>query len=146
MCSHREAALAPRRTRLGKAGSTSQRFWSCHLAASYTSTEFSLPIAMTNFLSLPGEIRNAIYDLILFPRFPIVLIRASHVKDILSTTHKSPLYRTSRALRSEVFARLCKTKMLDFMDYKSFRVCMLRALCIQPQHKSPCLHRCNETF
>ena len=78
---------------------------------------------MTNFLSLPGEIRNAIYDLALFPHHPRVQIHASHAKDLLSSVFKSPLHRTCRTVRSELLARFCKTKILIFIDYLSFKVC-----------------------
>lgn len=80
---------------------------------------------MATFISLPGEIRNHIYDLALFPHHSRVRIQASHPKDLLHTTLKSPIFRLCRTIRHEAFARLCEQKVLEFRDYMSYRVCRI---------------------
>ncbi|KAL1595865.1 hypothetical protein SLS60_009555 [Paraconiothyrium brasiliense] len=77
---------------------------------------------MVSFLTLPGEIRNQIYDLALFPRYCNVSISVSHPKDLLRTVFKSPIFRLCRTSRYEAFARFCKMKTLTFMTYKSYKV------------------------
>ncbi|KAF2788336.1 hypothetical protein K505DRAFT_378965 [Melanomma pulvis-pyrius CBS 109.77] len=63
------------------------------------------------FSSLPGEIRNNIYHLSLFPRHPSLLaIYYSHPQDIFRTLLRNPLFRVSRQIRAEALSFLAATK------------------------------------
>jgi hypothetical protein len=77
---------------------------------------------MASFTSLPGEIRNHIYDLALFPHHSSIKTQASQPKDLLRTTFNSPIFRLCRTTRYEAFARLCKQKTLAFGDFTSYKV------------------------
>jgi hypothetical protein len=77
---------------------------------------------MASFTSLPGEIRNHIYDLALFPHHSRIKTQASHAKDLLRTILSSPIFRLCRTTRYEAFARLCKQKTLTFGGYTSYKV------------------------
>ncbi|KAL5389775.1 hypothetical protein DPSP01_002266 [Paraphaeosphaeria sporulosa] len=76
---------------------------------------------MAPFMSLPGELRTLIYDMVLFPHHSCIQIHASHPKDLLRTTLKSPIFRLCRTVRHEAFARLCESKHLQFRDYMSYK-------------------------
>jgi hypothetical protein len=64
-----------------------------------------------SFTNLPGEIRNTIYSLLLFPYHRSLLaIAYSHPLDIFSTLLRSPLFRVSRQIRAEALSFLAATK------------------------------------
>ncbi|KAF2710346.1 hypothetical protein K504DRAFT_259715 [Pleomassaria siparia CBS 279.74] len=67
--------------------------------------------SMATLLSIPGEIRNTIYHLCLFPLSPSLLgLHFSHPKDVFYTLLRSPLFRTCRQIRAEVLSFLAATK------------------------------------
>jgi hypothetical protein len=69
----------------------------------------------SHFLRLPGEIRNQIYDQILFPRTKVIPIshgrKAHHFG---KTVLNHGIFRTSHQIRSEALSFLCATKQLQF--------------------------------
>lgn len=67
------------------------------------------------FLSLPGEIRNAIYDQLMFPHHDHIRISGStsHPKDLIAGPLNSPLLRVSRTIRKECLSRLLTTKRIE---------------------------------
>jgi len=70
------------------------------------------------FFSLPGELRNAIYDQVVYPdSSTIVFISCSSAKDLIAATVlSSPIYRVCRQIRTEAIHRLLATKELKFYD------------------------------
>lgn len=77
---------------------------------------------MVTFMSLPGEIRNQIYDELLFPRHTYIHIDARRSRDLIRTVFKSNLYRTCSTIRAELLDRLCATKTLSFSSYMAYKV------------------------
>ncbi|KAF2242636.1 hypothetical protein BU26DRAFT_524221 [Trematosphaeria pertusa] len=72
------------------------------------------------FLSLPGELRNKIYDEALFPNHEyLVIINCSQPRDIVCSVLSSPVFRISRRIRAEALARLCSTKRIEILDVSS---------------------------
>lgn len=70
-----------------------------------------------SFLALPGELRNAIYDAVLFPHHDYVaVVHCSQHKDLAATIFNSPLLRVSSQVRNEALARLYKTKTLKIVN------------------------------
>lgn len=75
---------------------------------------------MPTFLSLPGEIRNEIYDHATFPHHDAVAVHhCTTPRDVVAKVLKSPIFRLSSRIRVEALVRLFKTKDFDFSDYAS---------------------------
>ncbi|ORY11418.1 hypothetical protein BCR34DRAFT_326269 [Clohesyomyces aquaticus] len=71
----------------------------------------------TNFLGLPGELRNRIYELVIYPNHKNLFIAfQTSPHDIFRTFLKSHLYRTSRQVRAETFSYLCSKKSFRIIN------------------------------
>jgi hypothetical protein len=70
-----------------------------------------------SFLSLPGEIRNKIYDLIIYPHHHSLLIAFHNgPHDIFRSFLRSSLYRINRQVRAEAFSFLCSQKTFRIIN------------------------------
>ncbi|KAF2684878.1 hypothetical protein K458DRAFT_27780 [Lentithecium fluviatile CBS 122367] len=71
-------------------------------------------MASEGFMSLPGELRNAVYDHLLFPESDTLSMRACNSnKDIVNSIMRSPIFRVSKEIRIEALSRLLSTKRID---------------------------------
>lgn len=72
------------------------------------------------FLSLPGELRNAIYDRALFPGHEVIqIVNCSSPEDLVRSVFNSSILRVTPRIRAEALARLCSTKEFEFHDFVS---------------------------
>jgi hypothetical protein len=74
-----------------------------------------------SFLTLPGELRNAIYDQVLFPHCETIQIsQCSSTKDVARyVPATSPIFHVSKQTRIEALARLFAKKRFDFLNTES---------------------------
>jgi hypothetical protein len=69
------------------------------------------------FFSLPGELRNAIYDQLIYPESSTLFVpKCTSTRDLIATVLSSPIYRVSRQFRNEVIQRLLAAKKVKFYD------------------------------
>lgn len=89
-------------------------------------------------LSLPGELRNDIYDHVIFPEHTeIELFAVTSNKDLIQTLLHHPIFRVCRELRMEAISRLLAMKNFRLHHHSTVGVFMRyleRYICQNLQH------------
>ncbi|KAF2854468.1 hypothetical protein T440DRAFT_234319 [Plenodomus tracheiphilus IPT5] len=76
-----------------------------------------------NFLRLPGEIRNQIYEYAIYPNLTMVQINSTDDAAHLGSNVLSPsIFRASRQVRAEAISNLCANKTFQIFRIKTANV------------------------
>ncbi|OCK80867.1 hypothetical protein K432DRAFT_425420 [Lepidopterella palustris CBS 459.81] len=80
----------------------------------------STEIPKDSFMKLPGELRNEIYSLLLFPTMSTIRIYfLGNPKEVFKTILQSSIFRVNQQIRAEALSYFCSMKSFEIMNVPS---------------------------